>query len=135
VRVSVEGGNFYTKTNRVDNVVATLQFANGCIGSLVQGDAHGAPFVSKFFMQLFAEGKSATPTNRMTKLTYFEAGKSDQVFDGIETGIVEENRAFIECIRNDTPPPINARDGLRATMMPLKAIESLRTGQPQKIWD
>jgi hypothetical protein len=71
----------------------------------------------------------------MTKLTYSEAGKPDQVFDGIETGIVEENRAFIECLKNDTSPPITHRDGLRATLMPLKAIESLRTGQPQKIWE
>lgn len=134
-RVFAEGGNFYTKTKVVDNVVATFRFANGCVGSWVQGDAHGSPFVSKFFMQIVAEGRSATLTHRMTKLTYSEAGKKDQVFDGIETGIVEENRAFIECIRNDTPPPINARDGLRATLMPLKAIESLRTGEPRRIWD
>ena len=135
IRVFAEGGNFYTKTKVVDNLVATFRFENGCVGSWVQGDAHGSPFVSKFFMQLFAEGKSATLTHRMTKLTYSEKGKPDQVFDGIETGIVEENRAFIDCIRNNTPPPITARDGLRATLMPLKAIESLRTGQAQTIWD
>ncbi len=134
-RVFAEGGNFYTRSKVVDNIVATFRFANGCVGTWVQGDAHGTPFASKFFMQLIAQGKSASLSHRLTRLTYAEKGKADQVFEGIETGIVEENRAFIECLRNHTPPPVDHRDGLRATLMPLKAFASLRTGQPQKIWD
>jgi len=132
--VFAQGGCFYSKTGVPDNIAATFRFANGCVGSWVQGDAHSSPSVSKFFLQLFSEGKSVALTHRLTRLTYSESGKPNQYFCGTESGVSEENRAFINALRTDLPPPVVCRDGLRATLMPLRAFRSIETNQAQAIW-
>ena len=133
IEVYAAGGNYYTDTGVVDNLTAVFRFKGGIAGSWVQGDCNCPPLVSKFYMQIFADGKSATLSDRLCTLTYSEAGKEPQVFKGIETGFLEENRAFARCIERDEPPPIDHVDGLYATLMPLQAFESLRSGKPEPI--
>jgi predicted dehydrogenase len=131
--VYAAGGNYYQPTGVVDNMVAVYRFDNGTAGSLVQGDCACPPLTSKFFMQIFAEGQSITLSDRLTTLTYTEAGKPVQVFKGTETGFLEENKAFLKCIQEDTPAPIDHIDGLYATLMILQAFESLKSGRPEPI--
>jgi hypothetical protein len=50
-----------------------------------------------------------------------------------ETGLVEENRAFIHALRHGLPAPIDHRDGLFATLMVLQAFASIRSGKPEPI--
>lgn len=133
IEVYAAGANYYTKTGVIDNLCATFRFENGVAGSWVQGDANCPPLVSKFFMQIFAENKSITLNDRLTTLTYKEADKPAQVFKGSETGFLEENRAFINCLVNDTPPTIDHVDGLMATLMVLQAFNSLKSGRPEPI--
>jgi predicted dehydrogenase len=133
VEVYAAGGNYYQPTGVVDNLVAVFRFDNGVAGSLVQGDCNCPPVTSKFFMQLFAENKSITLNDRLTTLTYVEAGKEPQVFQGTESGFLEENKAFYRCLHEDTPAPIDHIDGLYATLMILQAFESLRSGKPEPI--
>jgi hypothetical protein len=68
-----------------------------------------------------------------TSLTYSAAGQDPQVFRGAESGFVEENRVFVECLLNDTQPPINHVDGLMATLMVLQAFASLKSGKPEPV--
>jgi predicted dehydrogenase len=131
--VYAAGGNYYTKTGVVDNLCAIFRFENDVAGGWVQGDAKCPPLTSKFFLQLFAENKAATLSDRLCTLTYSEAGQEPQVFKGTETGFVEENRAFVECLLNGTRPPIDHIDGLMATLMVLQAFESLKSGRPEPI--
>jgi predicted dehydrogenase len=133
VEVYAAGGNYYTSTGVVDNLCATFRFANGTAGSWVQGDANCPPLTSKFFMQLFAENCSVTLSDRFCTLIYNEAGQPPQTFKGSESGFVEENRAFIQAIQADTPPPIDARDGLLATLMVLQSFASLHSGKAEPI--
>ncbi|MBP1990725.1 Gfo/Idh/MocA family protein [Paenibacillus eucommiae] len=133
VEVYAAGGNYYQPTGVIDNLVAVYRFDNGAAGSLVQGDCGCPPLTSKFFMQLFAENKSITISDRLTTLTYTEAGKAPQVFKGTESGFIEENRAFLRCLQEDTEAPINHIDGLYATLMILQAITSLKSGKPEPI--
>ncbi len=133
VEVYAAGGNYYQPTGVVDNLCATFRMANGAAVSWVQGDAHCPPVTSKFFMQLFAPGRSVTLMERFCTLVYAEAGKEPRTFKGTETGFVEENRAFIECIQKATPSPIDHRDGLWATLMVLQAFRSLESGRPEPI--
>lgn len=133
IEVYALGGNYYQKTGVVDNVAAVFRFEDGVVGNWVQGDASCPPVPSKFFMQLFAEGASVTLSDRLCTLTYAEQGKPTQVFRGRETGFVEENRAFVQSIVEGTPPPIDHRDGLFATLMVLQAFASLRSGRPEPI--
>jgi predicted dehydrogenase len=53
--------------------------------------------------------------------------------DPDEYGFMEENRDFIKSIQLGQPPPTTYRDGMRATLVLLKAIESLHTGKPEDI--
>lgn len=133
VEVYAAGGNYYQPSGVVDNLTAVFRFANGAAGSLVQGDCHTPSLTSKFFVQLFAENRSITISDRLTTLIYQEAGKEAQVFTGTESGFLEENRAFLRCLQEDTPPSINHVDGLFATLMMLQAIASLRSGRPEPI--
>ncbi|MEF3304404.1 Gfo/Idh/MocA family protein [Paenibacillus sp. GYB003] len=133
IEVYAAGSNYYQPTGVVDNMAAVFRFDNGTAGNLVQGDAGCPPLTSKFFMQLFAENKSITISDRLTTLTYTEAGKEPQVFKGTESGFMEENKAFLRCLQDDAPAPIDHVDGLYATLMILQAFESLRSGKPEPI--
>jgi len=133
VRVFAEGDCYYHPARKViDNVVATISFDNGCVASWIQGDANLPTYASKFFMETFVKDKHCTLTDRFTRLMYAEGGKA-QEFKGVETGFLEENRGFVECIRNNTKPPIDHIDGLRATLIVLKAFEAIKTRRPQEI--
>jgi len=117
----------------IDNLVATFRFENGAAGSWVQGDSTTPPLTSKFFMQVFAEGKAITLSDRLCTLTYKESGEETQVFKGTETGFLEENRAFVDCLLNDTPLPMDHVDGLMATLMVLQAFKSIESRRPEPI--
>lgn len=127
------GGNYYQKSGVVDNMAAVFRFDNGVAGQLLQGDCSCPPLTSKFFLQLFAEGRSVTISDRLTTLVYAEAGKEALVCKGSESGFIEENRTFLRCLQEDTEPPIGYTDGLYATLMVLQAMESLRSGKPEPI--
>jgi len=133
IEVYAVGGNYYTGTGVVDNLAAVFRFENGGIGSLVQGDANCPPLVSKFFMQLYAEGKSVMLDKRFCRLQYSEGGGEPVTHEGAETGFLEENRAFIECLLDDTKPAIDHRDGLMATLMVVQACNSARERKPKPI--
>lgn len=133
VSVYAVGQNYYQKTGVIDNMAAVFRFANGVTGNLVQGDSHCPSLVSKFYMQVFAENKSATLSDRLTTLTYQEKGKDPVVYKGSETGFLEENRDFIHALQDNKPMPIDHRDGLLATLMILQGFRSIATQQPQPI--
>ncbi|MEZ4861496.1 MAG: Gfo/Idh/MocA family oxidoreductase [Caldilineaceae bacterium] len=133
VEVYAVGQNYYQQTGVIDNMAAVYRFANGVTGNLVQGDAHCPSHVSKFYMQVFAENKSATLSDRLTTLTYQEKGQEPVIYRGSETGFLEENRDFIKALQEDRPAPIDHRDGLLATLMILQGFLSIETRQPQPI--
>jgi predicted dehydrogenase len=133
LEVYAAGGNYYQATGVVDNLCAVFRFDSGLAGNWVQGDAACPSLTSKFFMQVFAEGKSATLDRRLTRLIHQEAGKEPEEFQGTETGFVEENRAFVAALRAGQPAPIDHKDGLMATLMPLQAIASLQSGRPEPV--
>jgi predicted dehydrogenase len=127
------GQNYYQKTGVIDNMAAVYRFANGATGNLVQGDSNCPPLVSKFFMQIFAEDRSITLSDRLTTLVYQEKGKEAVTYKGSETGFLEENRDFIRALQTGSPAPIDHRDGLLATLMILQGFQSIATGEPQPI--
>ena len=133
ISVYAVGSNFYQKSGVIDNMAAVYRFANGTIGNLVQGDAHCPSHVSKFYLQVFAENKSATLSSRLTTLTYQEKGKDPVIYQDSETGFLEENRDFIGALQAGHPMPIDHRDGLLATLMILQGFKSIETEQPQPI--
>ena len=133
-RIFAEGGNFTHGTMKiVDNIVATIRFRNGAVASVVQGDSGQTPFVSKFSFQVTDGKKTAHLRNRLKSVTFFDGETASEVTDPEEYGFPEENRDFIRSLISKTPPPITHVDGLRATLLVLRAFESLKTGQPQML--
>ena len=51
-------------------------------------------------------------------------------FPSTAPGLIEEDRAFVDCVLDDTPVPVTGQDGLVALKMVLAALESIETKQP-----
>jgi predicted dehydrogenase len=133
-RIYAEGSTMtHTNTSVIDNIAATIVFRNQSIASVTQGDSGQTPYVSKFSFQVLDGVKSAHLHDRLKKGTFFDGEKTTTLSDNEEYGFLEENRDFIRALRENAPPPIDHRDGLRATLLVLKAFEAIRTQHPQEI--
>jgi predicted dehydrogenase len=131
--IYAEGGTFTHDGELVDNIVATIRFANGRIASLAQGDSGTTPYVSKFSFQIVDGTRSVHIHDRLKSGVFYDGVDVEHIRDAEELGMLEENRAFIRALRGEIAPPTNHIDGLRATSMVLAAIEAIRTGKPQQV--
>ncbi len=134
VRVYAEGGNFHHSSNAItDTLLATIQFANGAVGSLAQADAGRFPVLSKFSFQLMDGVRTAHLYNRLMTAVLWDGKQSHRFDTDHEEGMLEENRAFLKAVLDRTPPPVGVRDGIRATLVLLRAIDALTTHKPQDL--
>jgi len=65
-------------------------------------------------------------TNQGVEIVTAEGAK----FPSTSPGLIEEDRAFVNCVLDDTPVPVTGEDGVVALKMVLAALESIQTGQP-----
>jgi predicted dehydrogenase len=117
----------------IDQCVATIRFANGCVASWVQGDAAMGMFTSKFFFELFAHGRSVQLHDRLKKGVFSEGNRTWEEVRPDEEGFYLENVEFISALREGRAPAQTAHDGLQATRMVLAADRAIRTGQVQRL--
>ncbi len=133
-RIFAEGGNFtHSSKNIFDNMVATIRFANGSVATIAQGDSGQTPFVSKFSFQITDGRQTAHLRNRLKTITLFDGENTTEHVDPEEYGFQEENNDFVRALLAHVTPPITHRDGLRATLLILRAFESLKSGLPQSL--
>jgi predicted dehydrogenase len=115
----------------LDQCVASIQFQNGHVASWIQGDAGLGPFTSKFFFQLFGDGKSVQLYDRFKKATFSDGQRTwTEERDG-EEGILLENREFVDALLHNREPELNVDDGIGATRLVLAAERAIRTGEVQ----
>lgn len=118
----------------IDQCVATIQFANGHVGSWIQGDAGQSPFTSKFFFELFGNnGRSVQLHDRFKQATFHDGEKTWTEQCDQEEGFQLENRAFIDALLEDRPPDLTVHDAIQATRIVLAAEKAIRTGQVQEL--
>ncbi len=118
----------------IDQCVASIQFANGHIGSWIQGDAGDSPFTSKFFFELYGnDGKSVQLYDRLKKATFYDGKETWTEERPEEEGFQLENEAFIAALREGREPELTAYDGLQATRIVLAADRAIRTGEVQQL--
>lgn len=117
----------------IDHCMASIQFASGAVGSWINGDAAVGQFTSKFFFQLFGDGKSVQIFDRMKKATFFDGEKTWTEERPEEEGFLLENREFIRALQEKRAPVLTAHDGIQATRIVLAADNSIRTGQVQEL--
>lgn len=115
----------------IDQCVASIQFQNGAIASWIQGDAALPPFVSKFFVEIFGDGKSVQLYDRFKKATFNDGSRSWTEKRDDEEGFQIENREFIQALLEKRQPSINVSDGIQATRIVLAAERAIRSEEVQ----
>jgi predicted dehydrogenase len=134
VRIHAEGGNYHHPgLVIVDGIAATVSFANGAVASVSIADHGSSAVVSKFSFQLMDGSACAHLHNRMKSLTLNAGGSVTVHNDEEETGVLEENRAFLSSLHSRHEPEVTWRDGLRAVAMIEACFESLRLGAPVSV--
>ncbi len=117
----------------IDQCVASILFANGHAASWIQGDAALGQFTSKFFFELFGNGRSVQLYDRLKKATFFDGKDTWTEERTEEEGFQLENIEFIQALVEGRQPSITARDGIQATRLVLAADRAIRTGEVQSL--
>jgi predicted dehydrogenase len=119
----------------IQGAVATLRFANGAIASLIMSEAGENPYMSKWFTEVFDGVRTAVFHHHYQQVEISGAEPTHVESSGdphaIGTHAFMEN--FIHAIRTGSEPAITAKDGLRATLIANRIVDSLRSGAPEKI--
>ena len=117
----------------IDQCVASIEFESGAFASWIQGDAGLGQFTSKFFFELFADGRSVQLYDRLKKATFFDGEKSWTEQRAEEEGFQLENCEFVNALLEGRAPALTIRDGVAATRLVLAAERAIRTGQVQNL--
>ena len=59
--------------------------------------------------------------------------ETESKFPSTAPGLIEEDRAFVDCVLDDKPVPVSGHDGLVALNMVSAALKSIETGLPVKL--
>ena len=122
----------------VDTALITLRFANGAIGAI--DNSRRAVYGYDQRVEVFGSaGMVAVSNNAPDTHVHSNA-------DGIHAALplyffieryaesyLAEMRAFIDCIQDDTPPPVTGVDGRAAVVMGLTARKSYLENRPVKL--
>ncbi|CAG1007772.1 myo-inositol 2-dehydrogenase / D-chiro-inositol 1-dehydrogenase [Anaerolineales bacterium] len=107
-----------------------IRFANGVVGCAQIGwflqDKH--PAGRDFKLDIIGnKGSLNLDQMRQGIEIYTQNGAK---FPSVSAGLVDEDRAFVDCILDNKTVPVTGQDGLAATRMVLAAMKSIETGQP-----
>lgn len=132
VRIFAEGDSLsHGKADLHDNMAVTLRFGDGSIASLVYGDL-GNPEYPKERIEVFA-GNRTVVIDDFKELIIEGANQPNIRMAREDKGHKRELEEFAKAILGNTPFPVTAEDGLWATFICHKIIESLNTGRPIEI--
>jgi predicted dehydrogenase/threonine dehydrogenase-like Zn-dependent dehydrogenase len=109
-----------------DNVVATLRFLDGSVGSLVYA-ANGAPSLEKERFEVLGGGKAAI-LDDFKRLTCYSGNREVVHRAAPDKGHRAEVAATIAALREGRPAPIPFVDLLLTTRATFAILESLATG-------
>ncbi|NUQ02220.1 MAG: Gfo/Idh/MocA family oxidoreductase [Armatimonadetes bacterium] len=140
VKVAGFGGTFSGQHPAViDNVVASIAYANGAVASLVQGDLGENRQLSKFFFQVWGrDGAWAHLDTRLHRAVVYRRGAEPEEIVAAQLGsddrlVIEGDygvlRAFVEAVKGDGPAEPGVLAGTQATRTITGIFESIRTGQ------
>ncbi|HWF44172.1 MAG TPA: Gfo/Idh/MocA family oxidoreductase [Candidatus Kapabacteria bacterium] len=132
-RIYADGGNLHHPNNAiVDTMAATIAFENGAVASLTIGDAGEMPHDGKFSFTTSSGTETVHLYNRLTMMSHFD-GEREHIYNGEEDGFLNENREFLDALQAHRKPETDELDGIRASLILLAGIESIRTHSPQSL--
>ena len=114
----------------MDNVVASLKFANGTLGT-ISYLANGDKSASKERVEVFGGGSVAILEDfRRLELVRNGRKQITRARWGQDKGHQAEMQAFVDALRGKTPPPIPFEQIVGSTLATLRLQNSCQTGQP-----
>jgi len=117
----------------MDNVVATLKFASGTVGTisyLANGDKSG----SKERVEVFGGGSTAILEDfRHLELIRHGGKRVTRARAGQDKGHKAEMQAFVDAARGRSAPPMSFEEIVGSTLATLRLQNSCQTGQPLPI--
>ena len=119
-----------TDTFNKDNVVITIKFSDGSVGSL-QYFANGDANLPKEYCEIHCEGGSAVMNNFET-VEFYMNGKDHKKYDG-RKGHREEIFETVAAMKNGAPMPIDYDTIRQVTIATFAAVESLKSGYAVEI--
>ncbi|MCK4274930.1 MAG: Gfo/Idh/MocA family oxidoreductase [Phycisphaerae bacterium] len=134
VRIWAAGGTLTHPDHPcIDQCVASIEFVNGHVASWIQGDVALPQLVSKFYFELFGDGKSVQLHDRLKRATFFDGEKTWTEQRDKEEGFQLENVEFLTALAAGREPQLTVHDGIQATRIVLAAQRAIKTGQVQEL--
>ena len=114
----------------MDNVIATLKFANGTVGT-ISYLANGDKSASKERVEVFGGGSTAILED-FRHLELIRDGKKQvrRAWTGQDKGHKAEMQAFVDAARGESAPPMSFEQIVGTTLATLRLQNSCQTGQP-----
>ncbi len=112
-----------------DNVLITLRFADGSIGSVAYV-ARGGKAMAKERLEILGAGRGAVLDNFTAVELYDHRRRRRRRAGG--KGQAEEVAAFVEAVRRGEPA-IPLQSQVATTLATLRALDSLRSGRPEPV--
>jgi predicted dehydrogenase len=114
----------------MDNVVATLKFANGTLGT-ISYLANGDKSASKERVEVFGGGSVAV-LDDFRRLELVRNGRKQitRARWGQDKGHQAEMQAFVDALMGKSPPPVPLEQVVGSTLATLRLQNSGQTGQP-----
>lgn len=129
---SVHAVAMRTTTGILDTLAITLEFYNGSIGS-ISYFANGDKSLAKEKVEVFANGAVYQLDDFKTLTVYAKGKKKEKKLFVQDKGQQVEIQGFIKAIANGDKPVISFEEIHSATLVTLKALESLRARQAVEI--
>jgi predicted dehydrogenase/NADPH:quinone reductase-like Zn-dependent oxidoreductase len=123
-RVGAEGG--YVVAN--DNVLLTIRFADGSIGSVAYTGS-GDRLLPRERLEVFGEGKSAVLTDFRELELYGKGRKKRHKLRNADMGYKAEVAHFVDLVRGKAEPLLTVEDIFYSTRAVLCAHDSLEKGE------
>lgn len=122
----------------LDTAVITLKFANGCIGTIDNSrkSVYGYDQRAEIFGSggMAAIGNNAPDNHILADSHGVHAAKPVYFFlERYMDAYIEEMKAFVRCVNEDTAVPVGGEDGRIPVQIGIAALQSLRTNLPVKL--
>ncbi len=122
----------------IDTAIITLRYANGAIGTI--DNSRRAVYGYDQRVEVFGSAGSIVVANKTPHTAIYSNADSVQsakplyfFLERYMDAYLAEMRVFIDCILQDTPPPVTGLDGRIPVVMGLAAWKSYRENRPVKL--
>jgi myo-inositol 2-dehydrogenase/D-chiro-inositol 1-dehydrogenase len=128
----------FERAGDIDTAVVVLNYENGAIATI--DNSRQAVYGYDQRVEVFgSEGmvtvKNNTPDNHiyMNRDGVHSALPLNFFMERYTESYLGEMQAFIQCLKDETQPPVTGEDGLKAVQIGLAANKSLKEGRPVKL--